>query len=144
MLFIVYQLWVTGLFQARTQDRLRDELARSWSEESTDAPAEPLVERGGADPGALSSDATANGALAVLRIPEFGDGYAPVVVEGVTVEALELGPGHYPGTALPGEIGNFVVSGHRTTYGAPFSRLDELDAGDPVVVEARDRYFTYR
>ena len=59
------------------------------------------------------------------------------------VADLKTGPGHMPGTAMPGQLGNLVVSGHRTTYGAPFSRLDELEVGDPVVVETRDAWFTY-
>jgi len=84
-------------------------------------------------------------ALAVLRIPRLGDWNddPPVVVEGVGVPDLKKGPGHMPGTALPGELGNVVLSGHRTTYGAPFERLDELQPGDAVVVETRDIWFTY-
>jgi sortase A len=83
--------------------------------------------------------------LAVLRVPRLGDwnDEPPVVVEGVSVADLKRGPGHMPGTALPGEVGNVVLSGHRTTYGAPFQRLDELDPGDAVVLETRDSWFTY-
>jgi sortase A len=69
---------------------------------------------------------------------------ARVVFEGVSHEDLKRGPGHYPGTALPGVVGNMVISGHRTTYGAPFNRVDELHAGDPIVLETRDTWFTYR
>ncbi len=136
-LFVVYELWVTDMVQERTQNRLRSELSRQWAAPAAAAPSTGLPR-----PGAASADVGAG--VAVLRIPRFGDGYAPVVVEGVSDGALRRGPGHYPGTAWPGEVGNFVVSGHRTTYGHPFSRLDELRAGDPVVVEVRDRYFVYR
>ncbi|WP_462186687.1 class E sortase [Frankia sp. CcWB2] len=45
---------------------------------------------------------------------------------------------------MPGELENVVVSGYRTAYGALFSRLDELKVGDPLPVEVRDRYYTYR
>ncbi|MGH3443526.1 MAG: class E sortase, partial [Nitriliruptorales bacterium] len=62
-----------------------------------------------------------------------------VAVEGVSREQLQRGPGHYPGTALPGEDGNVVISGHRTTYGAPFFRLDELQPGDRIHVLDRAR-----
>jgi sortase A len=65
-------------------------------------------------------------------------------VEGVDAAKLRQGPGHYPGTAMPGEIGNFVLSGHRTTYSAPFNRIDELRRGDDIVVDARDARYTYR
>ena len=87
----------------------------------------------------------AGNALARLYLPTLdGPDHPQVVVEGVSHEDLKRGPGHYPGTAAPGEVGNVVVSGHRTTYAAPFRRVDELAVGDPVVVETRDRWFTYR
>jgi len=59
------------------------------------------------------------------------------------VPNLRRGPGHMSGTALPGQVGNVVLSGHRTTYGAPFNRWDELSAGDEVVLETQDGWFTY-
>jgi sortase A len=82
--------------------------------------------------------------VALLRIPRLGRHYVQVVVEGVQVEDLRKGPGHYPGTALPGRIGNFVVSGHRTTYGAPFGSLDRLRTGDPIVLETGAGWYIYR
>ncbi|MBL7499605.1 class E sortase [Frankia sp. CNm7] len=136
-LFLVYQLWVTDLVQARSQSRLHDRLATAWSTPARPAtPAEP--------PPATRPDPAPGEGFAMLRIPRFGADYAPVIVEGVDEDHLRKGPGHYPGTAMPGEIGNFVVSGHRTTYGKPFNRLDELRAGDPIVVEVADRYYVYR
>lgn len=140
-LFLGYQLWITDLFAARDQERLRSELTTSWSAgPRTDEGPESAEPEG---PTVVIPVDIGDG-LAVLRVPRFGADYAPVVVEGVTPEALRRGPGHFPGTALPGEIGNFVLSGHRTTYGKPFSRVDELRVGDPLVVEVADRYFTYR
>jgi len=66
------------------------------------------------------------------------------VVEGTTREALRSGPGHYLGTARPGQAGNVAIAGHRTTYGAPFHDIDRLEPGDPIVVETEDGVFTYR
>ncbi len=63
------------------------------------------------------------------------EGQAWVMFEGVSVRTLKRGPGHMPDTPLPGQPGNAVVSGHRTTYLAPFNRLDELEEGDPIIVE---------
>ncbi len=60
-------------------------------------------------------------------------------MEGVDPEPLKRGPGHYPGTAAPGQPGNFAVAGHRTTYGAPFYHLDQLRTGDEVHVVDRDQ-----
>lgn len=75
-------------------------------------------------------------AFAIIRIPtieRLSEGWA--VVEGVTRADLRNGAGHMPSTALPGQPGNAVISGHRTTYGAPFHELDELAPGDRIEVE---------
>jgi LPXTG-site transpeptidase (sortase) family protein len=64
-----------------------------------------------------------------------------VVVEGVTQKDLRYAPGHYPGTAKPGKIGNFSVAGHRNR--ATFWRLDELRPGDAVVVEDKTDWYVY-
>lgn len=71
-------------------------------------------------------------ALTRLEIPSLG--VDVIVVEGTTPAALKAGAGHYPDTPLPGEPGNIAVAGHRTTYGKPFSRMDELAPGDKVVL----------
>lgn len=84
------------------------------------------------------------GALATLRIPRFGSGYDPVIVEGVSQGALAKGPGHYPGTAMPGEIGNFAIAGHRTGWGQPFHRLSDLTKGDEIKVNWHRETYTYR
>ena len=62
--------------------------------------------------------------LTTLRIPKIG--VEVLVVEGTTPAALRAGAGHYVGTPLPGEPGNVGIAGHRTTYGRPLNRLDEL------------------
>lgn len=68
-----------------------------------------------------------------IVIPKIG--LRQVVVSGVDVAQLRLGPGHFPGSPFPGEKGNVPISGHRTTYDAPFYRLDELQPGDEIFVE---------
>ncbi len=79
--------------------------------------------------------------FAALRIPAIG--VDKTVVEGTSREALRAGPGHYRGTAVPGQAGNVAIAGHRTTYGAPFRDLDELEPGDEIVLETPDGVFTY-
>ncbi len=66
------------------------------------------------------------------------------VVEGVTTSALKKGPGHYPGTPLPGQPGNAAIAGHRTTYGAPFGDLDKLEQNDLIYVTTVQGSFAYR
>ena len=68
-------------------------------------------------------------AFALLRIPRLGEDYRVPIVEGVSLEDLAAGVGHYPDTALPGEVGNFSVAGHRATNGEPFAYLDQLRNG---------------
>jgi LPXTG-site transpeptidase (sortase) family protein len=68
--------------------------------------------------------------LGKIMIPKIG--LNAVVIEGVGRSDLREGPGHWPETPFPGQGGNFVMSGHRTTYGAPFFRLDRLRPGDTI------------
>lgn len=70
--------------------------------------------------------------LTRLEIPRLG--VDVIVVEGTSLAALRAGAGHYPGTALPGTRGNVAIAGHRTTWGKPFNRMDELVRGDRVVL----------
>lgn len=77
-----------------------------------------------------------------LRIPALG--VETDVAEGVDLGSLASGVGHWPGTALPGEPGNMVLAGHRTTHGAPFLRLDELAVGDEAIVGPEGSAVTYR
>lgn len=82
-------------------------------------------------------------AYAVLRIPRLGV-VAPVA-QGVGKKGvLDKGyVGHYPGTAQPGEAGNFAVAGHRNTHGEPFRHINRLRAGDEVRVETREAIYLY-
>ncbi len=61
-----------------------------------------------------------------------------LVYEDADVETLKKGPGHIPQTPLYGEFGRFTISGHRTTYGAPFNKIDRLEAGDIIHVDTLD------
>ena len=71
--------------------------------------------------------------FAYLSIPSLD--LEAVVFEGVSGESLRKGPGHMPWTPLPGQPGNAVISGHRTTYGRPFFNLDQLKPGDRIEIE---------
>ena len=71
--------------------------------------------------------------LTRIVIPRLG--VDAVVVEGTSAAALRAGAGHYPNTPLPGERGNVAIAGHRTTYGKPFNRMDELLVGDKIRLE---------
>lgn len=134
LLFAVYELKVTDLRTAASQRSLQSDLTRLWG-------AAPAPRPNGLDPVVAPVPGEP---LALLRVPRLGDDYSRVVVEGVGRDDLQKGPGHYPGTALFGGVGNSVVSGHRTTYGAPFSNADRLRAGDVIDVQVRYRTYHYR
>ena len=67
-----------------------------------------------------------------------------VMYEGVDTATLKNGPGHMPSTPLPGQPGNAVISGHRTTYGRPFFDLDQIEPGDEITVETSIGLNTYQ
>ena len=77
-----------------------------------------------------------------LEIPKLG--VAQRLMEGVTLRNIDLGPSHWPGTALPGDAGNMVVAGHRVTHSRPFRNLDRLGTGDQILVTASGRRATYQ
>lgn len=130
-LFLVYQAWGSNWANAAAQTELTDQLHQRWA-----VPPEP-------DSQPLAAPSVGE-AFAFLNIPRLGADYSRAVVEGTDQSQLAQGPGHYVGTAMPGEQGNFAVAGHRVGRGSPFLELDELRPGDPIVVEtATDRY-TYR
>jgi len=80
--------------------------------------------------------------VARLRLPTLG--VTEIVVNGTDSGTLKLGPGRYLGSAMPGENELVYIAGHRTTYGAPFSRIDRLRKGDPVLLELPYGTFRYR
>lgn len=130
LLFYAYLLWGTGAETEREQQVLQRRLGEVFA-------------RHDGHPGSGAGPVRLGDALALLHIPRLGEHYRFAVVEGVGPAELRKGPGHYPGTALPGQLGNFVLSGHRTTYAAPFNRIDQLRRGDDIVVDARDARYTY-
>ena len=81
-------------------------------------------------------------ALGKLRIPAID--VSEYVVEGTDADNLRKGPGHYPDTPLPGQRGTVAVAGHRTTYGAPFRKLNDVKRGDRIVFELPYGTFVYR
>jgi sortase A len=69
--------------------------------------------------------------LGSISIPSIGVDES--LWEGITLTTLDNGPGHWPGTAMPGEVGNVVVAAHRVSHGGPFRNIDQLVAGDSVM-----------
>ncbi len=131
LLFVVYQLWGTGLREAQAQDVLTEAFA---AKTTAAAPAAPIDAPAPLPP-------PQGEAVAIIRIPKIG--VEKAVVEGVGVADLKKGPGHYPETPMPGQPGNASIAGHRTTYGAPFFELDQLETGDEILVRTLQGEFRY-
>jgi sortase A len=136
-LFVGYQLWGTGLAEARGQ---RDLATRFHQRALTSGPTAPSPSNE-PPPTTTLPPFDLGDAVAMIEIPKID--VTKFVVEGVDPENLKVGPGHYPGTPLPGERGNAAIAGHRTTYGAPFYDLNELSPGDEIVVTTAAGRFEY-
>ncbi|WP_225755746.1 class E sortase [Actinotalea sp. Marseille-Q4924] len=161
-LFVVWQLFWTDVVAERAQDQVVQELG--WARTADDAPggggqepapavpAAPAPEEAPAetperrDAAPVLAEQPHATTFATLAVPRWGPDYVQPISEGVTRrDVLDvLGIGHYPGTAMPGEVGNFAVAAHRVTYGKPFNRVAELQVGDPLVVQTQDAWYVYR
>jgi sortase A len=131
--FLVYQLVGTDLITNREQGDLRQKLAQEW--------AVPAPTKRGA-PLPVPKPPAIGQALGVIEIPKID--LKKVIVQGANPEELALGPGHIPSTVMPGQPGTFAVSGHRTTHGRPFYRLNELAKGDTITIVTRYAIYTYK
>jgi sortase A len=137
LLFVAYQLWGTGLHESRAQKDLEGKFAQVAATPTTVPSAEAAAET----PATTVPPPLVGDAIAHIVIPKAN--VDKIVVEGVGVEDLKKGPGHYPGTPMPGEPGNAAIAGHRTTYGAPFYDLSDLVVGDPIMVTTGVGEFRY-
>jgi sortase A len=146
LLFIPYLLWGTGLMTARSQSQLRTEFATAQRQAGVKLSGKPVAPTKGAPASTphvapAIPDPPLGGPVGVITIPAID--LSMVVVEGTSDDQLRAGPGHYPGTPLPGEAGNAAIAGHRTTYLHPFYNLNDLVAGDPITVETVQGIFLY-
>lgn len=140
LLFVGYQLWGTGLSTARAQDRLDSSFTNLLSEVTPTA-ASPQTSSATVDASADLPVPELGDPIGRLRLPTIDSDH--IVVQGVDLSLLRDGPGHFPQTVMPGQPGNAAIAGHRTTYGAPFNRLDELQPGDPIAVTTLQGTFDY-
>lgn len=155
LLFVVWQLWVGDMIYGAQANAEGAELSDSWAIQfdGQELPPAPDPVDGGTDDVPV---VTAEPVLidqprdtvdfAVLHVPRFGEGFSVPIAGGVTragtIDRQRVG--YYLDTQLPGEVGNFGLAGHRTTYGAPFGAIAELRIGDPIIIETPEGWFTYR
>jgi sortase A len=137
-LFAIYQLFWSNHSASRAAQSGITEVTQAW--ESTDRLTPD--DRGAQPQAGVRKPVT--DVFAILHIPALGKGWSAPVVEGVGVEDLRRGVGHFPKTQMPGVNGNFAVAGHRATQGEPFRDLDRLVPGELIGVELREVIYVYR
>jgi sortase A len=133
--YLGWQLFGTDLVNARVQADAVVTFDQQVEESSEEPPEVEVVAEGeAAEIEFINEDVPVEDeAFARLIVPSLG--LEAIVFEGVGTETLTKGPGHMPGTPIPGQPGNSVISGHRTTYGRPFYDFDLLAAGDRIEIE---------
>lgn len=132
LLFVAYQLVWTNFEAQRAQDGVSNQIRDDWQRPAATG-----------ETGQVGKLTDFGRGFAFMHIPRLGRHYSVPVVQGVGLDDLARGIGHYPKTVLPGEVGNFAVAGHRATHGEPFAYLDEVRKGDAVVVETREDWYVY-
>ncbi len=153
LLFLVWHTWLNDIVAGSAQNQASQQLAQEWSAPAPSAtPSETTgtpTPRPSVDPTkipVLGSPGEGE-AFATLIIPRFGYEYERVIAEGIDPETVlnsrDTGVGHYPDTADLGEVGNFAVAAHRTTYGAPFAEIEKLQIGDRIYIETQAGWYVY-
>jgi sortase A len=145
LLFLGWQLWFNNVVSTSEQRSVAESLSEEWA---TSAPT-PTPDAGTLrDPGvpAITATPEVNTAFANLIVPRLGPDFKRPIAEGVGTEVLNstrLGMGHYSGTQLPGELGNFALASHRSAYGGAFHNIHQLVVGDSIWVETADGWYKY-
>jgi sortase A len=129
LLLAAYEIWGKGAMIHAHQNDLNNQLSQDWGNPTVGPSADTAP--GAPPPG---------WAIGRLYIPRLN--LHLVVVEGVDLKDLRFAPGHYPGTALPGKVGNFAVAGHREP--GMFWDLDKVRDGDYLIMETRTTWYVYQ
>lgn len=138
LLFVAWQLWWTNV----ESDALQRDVVKDFAQSQTQVPEQASPADYG--PPAVGPEPATGETIGIMYVPRFGADYTRPIVQGTTASVLDaLGLGHYAGTAMPGEIGNFAVAGHRQTHGAVLDNIDALVAGDKVYVQTREGFYVY-
>ena len=145
LLFVAWQLWWTDVTANREQASNIQTLERGFAQDDgVEVKKAPLTQKAPASaPVAKLKRVPLGEAFGIVRIPRFGAGNARPALNGTDDQTLTKGIGQYRSSAQPGEVGNFAVAGHRTTYGRPFHNIDLLKKGDVIVVETRASFVVY-
>ena len=143
LMFLGWQVWLNDIIQGAAQDKQAQQLSQSWKGSATATPTPAKT----ADPVApVVGVAPANAQkFGILYVPRFGPTWQRPIAQGVGVSDVldKIGVGHYPGSAMPGAVGNFAIAAHRHAYGGGFENLHLLHVGDHVYIGTKDGWYEY-
>jgi len=147
LLFLGWQLWLNDIIEGAAQDDQAQQLSQSWKGTATKTPTATPTHTKTAGPGApVVGVAPANAQkFGIIYVPRFGATWERPIAEGVGVSDVldKIGVGHYPGSAMPGQVGNFAIAAHRHAYGGGFENLHLLHVGDHVYIGTKDGWYEY-
>jgi sortase A len=135
LLYVVWTLYVVGAIESGKQ---ADVVAAMEKQFAISAPT------GTPTSTTVKTKVPTGEVFAILRIPRLGASWAKPVYEGVGLDVLANGLGHYPQSDLPGEVGNVAIAGHRAGHGNPLIDIDAIRQGDVLIIETRAGYYVYR
>ena len=142
LLFVVWQLGFVGVVESHNQAGIVSGLEQQFDAPHPGGSGSPTT----SPPAPLTPADLADGSVfAILRIPRLGGPtWAKPVLQGVGLDVLAKGLGHYTQTQLPGEVGNVAIAGHRAGHGNPLIDIDAIKPGDVMVLETLDGWYVYR
>jgi sortase A len=152
LLFLGWQVWWSSLISNAAQTKAASEQSQEWIKKAKAAtPPRPVpTQVAGADPvdPPVMQPVANYQPFAVIYIPRLGSTWQRVIRETVDVDqvldSFTAGVGHYPGTAMPGQIGNFAIAGHDTGWGNAFINLQDMQLGDPIYIQTSQGWYTYQ
>ncbi|HVX06774.1 class E sortase [Humibacter sp.] len=156
LLFLGWQTWWQSAVLNAQQNSAAAEQSKKFLEHAKDAPKPtptPVATPDGTKtvdygpPPVMKAPGPAQ-PFAVIYVPRFGADWKRTIRETVDVESVlnsyNAGVGHYPNTAMPGDVGNFAIAAHDTGYGNTFLDVSKLQVGDAIYIQTKDGYYTYR
>lgn len=149
LLYVVWQIWIGDVIYGASHQAQAEERSQQWAAAAPEPAPSPTVDP---DDGStwyepvIRPQPADREIFANLYVPRWGSDYRTPIAGGVTRAGTldTIGVGHYLDTEMPGDVGNFGLAAHRTTFGKPFADLQNLRVGDPIVIETKDGWYTYR
>jgi sortase A len=150
LMFLGWQVWWNSAVLSSQQSSAASKQSQEWLEQGRAEHAPPPTPTPGTTdygtPPVAAAPATAE-PMAIMYVPRFGADWKRIIRESVDVQRVlnsyDAGVGHYPGTQMPGEAGNFAIAAHDTGYGDAFLNVSKLQLGDKIYIQTKDGFYTY-